>query len=59
MTQLIAIVGAIAGFIAAGIGLFGPVTAESRAQTRRRGFIFLGVGILNTVMAVLMGRGVI
>ena len=52
MIQLIAIIGAIAGFIAGGIGLFGPVTAENRKQTRTRGALFLGLGVLNLIFAI-------
>jgi hypothetical protein len=59
MIQLIAWIGAITGFLAAGIGLLAPVPAEKRRQTRRQGIIMLFVGGLGLILAIGMGRGVL
>jgi NADH:ubiquinone oxidoreductase subunit 6 (subunit J) len=56
MIQIIAWIGAITGFLAAGIMLFGPVAPEKRQQTRRTGIIFLFVGAFNVLLATLVLR---
>jgi len=56
---LIAWTGAITGFLAAGIMLFGPVPAEKRRQTRRQGLIMLCVGALGLALALGMTRGLL
>ena len=52
MIQLIAIIGAIAGFIAGGIGLFGPAPPETRSKTRTQGALFLAVAVALTIYAI-------
>lgn len=59
MIQLIAWIGAVTGFLAAGLGLFMPVPAERRRQTRRQGIIMLFVGALSLAMAIGMAKGVL
>jgi hypothetical protein len=59
MMPLIAWLGAITGFLAAGIMLFAPVPAEKRRQTRRQGVIMLFVGALGLALALGMARGVL
>jgi hypothetical protein len=56
MIPLIAWLGAVTGFLAAGLMLFGPVAPEKRQQTRRRGIIFLFVGAFNVLLATLVLR---
>jgi hypothetical protein len=59
MIPLIAWIGAITGFLAAGIMLLAPVPAEKRRQSRRQGIVMLFVGALGLVLALGMARGVL
>jgi hypothetical protein len=54
LIQLIALIGAITGFLAGGIGLFAPVPEEKRRQTRRMGVIMLFVGAFNLLLATVI-----